>query len=135
MYIVGTFGRFASALARAGWLAVPLIAASIGGCRESSVEASGYGGNAKAGAALIQKFGCGTCHTIPGVANADGKVGPPLDGIAGRVYLAGKLRNTPDNMVTWLRDPQAVVPENAMPNMGINEEEARNIAAYLSTLQ
>jgi cytochrome c2 len=69
------------------------------------------------------------------VYKRQGKVGPPLDGIAGRVYLAGKLRNTPDNMVTWLREPQAVVPENAMPNMGINEEEARHIAAYLSTLQ
>ena len=85
--------------------------------------------------ALIQKFGCGTCHTIPGIADADGQVGPPLNAIAKRVYLAGKLRNTPDNMVRWLKDPQAVVPGNAMPNMGISQDQARDIAAYLDTLQ
>lgn len=112
-----------------------ILTLAVGGCGQSSVQAGRNGGNPKVGVALIQKFGCGTCHTIPGVADADGQVGPPLNAIARRVYLAGKLRNTPDNMVTWLKDPQAVVPGNAMPDMGVSQEQARDIAAYLYTLQ
>jgi cytochrome c1 len=37
-------------------------------------------------------------------------------------------------MVTWLRDPQEIVPGNAMPDMGLSEEQARDITAYLYTL-
>ena len=50
-------------------------------------------------------------------------------------FIAGKLNNTTDNMVRWLRFPQEVVPGNAMPDMGLNEEEARDIAAYLATIR
>ena len=105
------------------------------GCTRASVQANGFGGDSNQGAYLIQKFGCGTCHTIPGIADADGQVGPPLNAMGQRVYLAGKLRNTPDNMVRWLRDPQAVVPENVMPNMGLTKAQARDVAAYLYTLE
>lgn len=124
-------GRFIFFVVR-GMAVLPL---ALSGCGQSSVQANRNGGNPDAGVALIQKFGCGTCHTIPGIADADGQVGPPLNAIAKRVYLAGKLRNTPDNMIRWLKDPQAVVPGNAMPNMGISQDQARDIAAYLSTLQ
>ena len=61
-------------------------------------------------------------------------VGPPLDHMGRRVYIAGLLRNTPRNMVTWLRYPQRIVPGNAMPDMELSDEQARNIAAYLNTL-
>jgi cytochrome c2 len=124
-------GRFMVYIRR-GLIVFPLLA---GGCGQSAVQASRNGGNPEAGVSLIQKFGCGTCHTIPGVADADGQVGPPLNAIARRVYLAGKLRNTRDNMVRWLENPQAVVPGNAMPDMDIGHDQARDIAAYLYTLQ
>jgi cytochrome c2 len=52
-----------------------------------------------------------------------------------RVFIAGLLRNTPANMVTWLRDPQAIVPGNAMPDMGLSEEQGRDITVYLFTLE
>lgn len=52
-----------------------------------------------------------------------------------RTIIAGKLSNAPGNMVRWLRDPQAVVPGNAMPDQDLTEQEARDIAAYLYTLQ
>jgi cytochrome c2 len=52
-----------------------------------------------------------------------------------RIYIAGVLRNTPDNMIAWLRNPQAIVPGNAMPNMGLDGEQARDIAGYLYTLR
>jgi cytochrome c2 len=84
---------------------------------------------------LIGKLGCGSCHVIPGIQDADGMVGPPLDHIASRLYIAGVLRNTPANMVTWLRHPQQIVPGNAMPDLGISEADGRDIAAYLATLK
>jgi cytochrome c1 len=87
------------------------------------------------GADLIIANGCGTCHSIPGIAGARGNVGPPLDHIGTRVFIAGMLRNTPDNMVRWLKNPQAIIPGNAMPNMKLNDTQARDITAYLAELQ
>jgi cytochrome c1 len=93
------------------------------------------GGDARRGPGLMQGYGCTACHTIPGVANAQGNVGPPLTRFADRTYIAGMLRNTPANLVRWIRDPQGVVPGNAMPNMGVSDAQARDIAAYLYTLR
>jgi cytochrome c1 len=72
---------------------------------------------------------------VPGIADANGHVGPPLTQIGRRIYIAGLLRNNPDNLVAWLRDPQRIVPGNAMPDMGMSEADARAIAAYLDTLR
>ena len=93
------------------------------------------GGDPEAGRAAIRSYGCGSCHTIPGVPGADSMVGPPLTQFAYRQFIAGMLPNTPDNLITWIRTPQAVVPGNAMPNMGVTDTDARNIAAYLATLK
>jgi cytochrome c1 len=89
----------------------------------------------KRGADLIIASGCGTCHSIPGIAGARGNVGPPLDHIGTRVFIAGMLRNTPDNMVRWLKNPQAIIPGNAMPDMNLSDGQARDISAYLAGLQ
>ena len=91
-------------------------------------------GDPEQGAREIAQIGCGACHIIPGIERADGLVGPPLDHMGRRIFIAGLLRNTPDNMMTWLRNPQAVSPGNAMPDMGLDEERARDITAYLYTL-
>jgi cytochrome c2 len=87
------------------------------------------------GAKLIEANGCGSCHSIPGVNGAEGVVGPPLDNIGRRVYLAGILRNTPENMASWIQHPQAYVPGNAMPEMALTRDEAQAITAYLRTLR
>ncbi|MDQ2802824.1 MAG: c-type cytochrome [Pseudomonadota bacterium] len=92
------------------------------------------GGHPRHGAALIARSGCGFCHTIPGIADAEGHVGPPLNNIADRTIIAGVLANTPEDMIRWLQAPQSVVPGNAMPDMGLSEQDARDIAAYLYTL-
>ena len=94
-----------------------------------------FGGNVQRGADLIKDYGCGSCHQIPGVADANGLVGPPLANIGDRVYIAGMLRNTPDNLMLWLRHPQRVVPGNVMPDMGMTAPDARDIATYLYTLR
>jgi len=77
---------------------------------------------------------CAACHTVPGVPGANGAVGPSLKGIANRQIIAGKLSNNPANLVRWLMHPQQIVPGNAMPEMGLTEDQARKIAAYLYTL-
>ncbi len=112
--------------------ALGLAACSDGG--SGAIDAR-VGGSAEAGAAHIATFGCGGCHTIPGIPGARGLVGPPLNMMGRRVYVAGLLRNTPDNMVRWITDPQAIVPGNAMPDMDISAAQARDITAYLYTLR
>ncbi|HZD88573.1 MAG TPA: c-type cytochrome [Pseudolabrys sp.] len=92
-------------------------------------------GNPQMGARLIERAGCGACHLIPGIAGASGLVGPPLTHMGNRIYVAGVLRNTPSNMITWLMEPQKVVPGNAMPDMSLTRKQARDIAAYLYTLR
>ena len=92
-------------------------------------------GDPDTGRALIDAYGCGTCHTIPGVPNARAVVGPPLWGMADRAYIGGVLPNTADAMVEWLRDPPAVTPRTVMPDMNVTEEDARHIAAYLYRLR
>ncbi|GGG23948.1 hypothetical protein GCM10010964_10150 [Caldovatus sediminis] len=79
-------------------------------------------------------LGCGACHRIPGVRNARAMVGPPLDAFAQRGYVAGVLPNRPANLLAWLRNPPAINPMTAMPDLGLTEAEARDIAAYLYTL-
>ncbi len=84
--------------------------------------------------AEISAYGCGTCHTIPGVAGANGTVGPNLDRLTQQSFLAGQLANTPDNLILWIQHPQKVRPGTDMPEMGVTESAARNIAAYLYSL-
>lgn len=93
------------------------------------------GGNAENGRRLIQAWGCGSCHTVPGVPGAYGKVGPSLDQMAEQTYIAGMLNNNPDNLIRWIVDPQGVQPGNAMPNTGVSEALARDMAAYLYSLR
>ena len=92
-------------------------------------------GDPQAGRHAIEQYLCVTCHQIPDVAGANGRVGPPLRGIATRKYIAGVLPNTPENMMRWLRNPQAVDPRSAMPDLRIREKDIRDIAAYLYTLK
>ena len=94
-----------------------------------------FGGDAARGRLTISRDGCGSCHEIPGVADAHGLAGPPLDHFAQRTIVAGLLPNTPENLVRWVRQPQTIVPNNAMPDTGLSDAQARDVAAYLYTLQ
>jgi hypothetical protein len=55
--------------------------------------------------------------------------------IANRIYIAGVLQNTPDNMVRWIENPKAVNEKTVMPNLGVTPNDAGDIAGYLYTLQ
>lgn len=90
-------------------------------------------GNVHHGQRAILHYGCGGCHDIPGVAVAQGQVGPPLKGVGQRTYIAGRLRNTPDNMALWIAHPRKVDPRTAMPDLAVSDADARDITAYLYT--
>jgi cytochrome c1 len=93
------------------------------------------GGDAAAGAVVIAQKGCGSCHTIPGIRGARGLVGPPLLFFSRRTMIAGEMPNTPENLVSWIRSPQSIEAKTAMPNLGLTDAEAHNVAAYLYTLR
>jgi cytochrome c2 len=93
------------------------------------------GGDARNGPETIRRYGCNACHTISGVDGARGLVGPPLDGIGDREYLAGELPNTPQNLMKWIQHPRSVEPHTVMPEMNVTEQDSRDIAAYLYTLR
>ncbi|MBC8119689.1 MAG: c-type cytochrome [Burkholderiaceae bacterium] len=92
-------------------------------------------GEATRGRAALAQYGCNGCHRIPGITGAKVDVGPPLAGVARRQLIAGQMANTPEAMALWLRDPQRIDPLTAMPNLGVTSQDARDMAAYLATLQ
>jgi putative membrane protein len=118
----------------AGVAAAVVVMTTISGCSRSVANQPVPGGDARLGPAAIQYYGCGACHAIPGIRSAIGDVGPTLAGIADRRMIAGIVPNTPDEMVRWIVMPQSMAPGNAMPNLGVSDGQARNIAAYLYTL-
>ncbi|HEV2149866.1 MAG TPA: c-type cytochrome [Longimicrobiaceae bacterium] len=117
-------------------LAAGVLLCVVGGCIRGEGEraVAVAGGDPGRGRELVHEYACGGCHVIPGVAAASSLAGPPLTDWAERQYVAGALWNTPDNLIRWIMDPQAVEPGTAMPDLGVTEEEARHMAAYLFTL-
>ncbi|OLP57933.1 cytochrome C [Xaviernesmea oryzae] len=99
--------------------------------RQGAVAAAMTGGDPTRAPALFRRYGCGGCHTIPGIAGADGKVGGRLDGLSQQVYIAGVVPNSADALIAWIVTPQRFSPHSAMPATGVSEDEARDLAAYL----
>ena len=91
-------------------------------------------GSPERGRLALSQYACSACHTIAGVTSSYPNVGPPLTGMASRRLIAGRLANMPDNMVQWLRKPHIIKPDTAMPDMGVTEVHARDMASYLGTL-
>jgi cytochrome c1 len=123
------------AIAASGLLASVAV---LTGCTDGravpsySIAASG---DATHGRLVIEAYGCGSCHTIPGVHAANGLVGPPLLYFSRRTMIAGELPNSPENLVRWIEDPRSVEPGTAMPRLGLTDAEAHDAAAYLYTLR
>lgn len=113
-------------------------AARVDGCGFSQAQRDApaqRGPDLERGRTALSQYACAACHTIPGVTSSAPQVGPPLAGLARRSLIAGKLANTPDNMVRWLRDPRTVDPLTSMPDLEVSETDARDMAAYLATLR
>jgi cytochrome c1 len=115
-------------------LCLPLLA----GCNEGQTlrpYPTPVSGNAERGRQIIEGYGCGACHTIPGVRRANGLVGPPLIYFSRRTMIAGELPNTQENLVRWIQHPHQVEEHTAMPDLGLDENQAYDVAAYLYTLR
>jgi cytochrome c len=113
------------------------LLAAVGACAridDATHDRVVENGDASRGRLAIEAYGCGSCHSIPGIRAANGMVGPPLDHWAERRIIAGEVPNDLPRLITWLTVPQSIEPGTAMPNMGVTDGQARDIAAYLYTL-
>lgn len=120
------------------WAASAMLVAGallLGGCHERGEVRTVPGGNPEAGKLAIHFYGCGSCHSVPGVRGANGLVGPPLTRFARRSFIAGEAANTADNLIRWIQAPESIEPGTAMPNLGVTQDMARDMAAYLYTLR
>ena len=120
------------------WIAGAVLVAAVFACDRTDVRkeaAKLTGGDPDRGVEAIGRYGCASCHTIPGIAGANANVGPSLERIASRSYLAGEVQNTPDNLMRWIQHPQQIERGTLMPEMGVTDRDAHDIAAYLYTLR
>ena len=130
--------RRVEAVKLAAVLLVGCVLLLVASCQQAQIERKAEamtGGSVRRGVDAINRYGCATCHTIPGVPGATGLVGPNLQQVASRMYLAGVLQNTPDNMIRWIQHPREVDPLTAMPDLHVTDADARDIASYLYTLK
>lgn len=116
-----------------------LVTLGMGGCNVEPrpVERRQYvaGGDPDRGRAAFQRYGCTSCHVIPGVRRANSYVGPPLNAWSQRRFIAGESPNRPDVLIQFIREPQSIRPGSAMPNVGVDDRSARDMAAYLYGLK
>ena len=127
-------------MSRACRALVVAVALLLEGCNRQDAtlnhsDALAVGGDAVRGVKAIQEAGCGSCHYIPGVAGAHGMVAAPLTWFSRRTFIAGEVPNTAENLVLWIRSPQAIEPHTAMPSAGLTDQQARDVAAFLYTLR
>lgn len=112
-----------------------VVAGLICGCKQGSTGITARNGPTARGRAIIANYGCGKCHTIPGIRGANGVVGPPLQSLAQRTYIGGNFPNNPGTLTRWIMNPQAMKPKTAMPSLGLTESQSRDVVAYLETLK
>lgn len=121
-------------------IATAAILSLTPGCRSEHERAVAdarlrVGGDPERGAFLIQRYGCGGCHRIPGVVGAAGKAAPSLEHLGGEVYISGNLPNSPQNVMRWIESPHSILPETKMPELGVGPGEARDITTFLWSLR
>lgn len=127
--------RIAAVFTVSAGLLLPAFLAGCTGGQTPRPMSLATGGVPKLGRQGIAKYHCGECHTIPGISGAHGVFGPPLVAIGRRTYIAGEFPNAPGTLIQWIMHASSMKPGTAMPNLNVPEQQARDIAAYLYTLQ
>jgi cytochrome c oxidase subunit 2 len=90
---------------------------------------------ANEGRRIFETTACINCHTISGTV-ADGRFGPDLTHLMSRETIAsGAATNTPENLKTWIQDPDAIKPGSLMPAMKLGDHDLNALTAYLQTLR
>lgn len=100
-----------------------LIAPTASSANATASVGSATGSSAATPPALFTTV-CQACHSLAGTG---GKVGPALDGVANRY--------TEERMDLWLKNPQAVKPGTAMPNLGLSDKDRTELTGWLMTLK
>lgn len=119
----------------AGTLVMLLVLGGCDGGRPFAAQAADRAPAIERGRVLLAQYQCGSCHTIPGVADARGRQAGTLDAFGSRSYIAGRLPNELPVLAAWIADPRALVPTTTMPSMGASADDALAMAAYLSALE
>ena len=98
------------------------------GLDSRTIDASSLNADAAArGKQLFySKYGCHSCH-IADYKTDKGYVGPALAGVGNRLTAAWMYR--------WLKDPNTLRPGTLMPNLNVQDNEARDLTAFLATLK
>lgn len=120
------------------WAVVAAAALALGMGAWTTARVAGPSDAAQqieAGRKALEAHACGVCHHIPGVRGPQAAVGPPLTAYARRIYIAGRLPNTEEQLARWIIEPGAFIPDTAMPAVGVSEDEARAMAAFLHSLR
>ncbi len=97
-----------------------------------AIQGSELTGDSKKGEELVSSIGCFACHQIQkDVSNAEPtreslrrKQGPNLIGLG--------TKTSKEWLYQWLKNPNRYHPETRMPNLRLSDQEAIDIAAYLS---
>jgi cytochrome c oxidase subunit II len=100
--------------------------------KDTAVAAAAQGPDYAKGEKLFMTKGCMGCHSLQAVNAPKGLIGPNLANVGARSHIAaGWLANTDENLERWIREPQTVKKGVLMPNLGVTEEEAKALRAYL----
>jgi len=133
------WSRFTSGLAILGFLFIGMIGFNLvyHGTHRFPIHPHWPTGYSRPdnGRELLYSYGCGSCHVIPGVRKATGRVGPKLEGFVDQMFIAGILTNTPENLSAWLQNPEAFNDKTAMPNLDVTPKDARDMIAYLYSVR
>jgi cytochrome c len=105
------------------------------GCAKEEPVSRVVGGDPERGRLLVQQYQCAACHFIPEVQGPNGDAGPSLESMGRLSYIAGSIPNQPENMIRFLQNPPAVKPGTLMPALGITDDEARHMAAFMYSLK
>jgi mono/diheme cytochrome c family protein len=101
-----------------------LAVLALASCGSSPSTAS------KRGQDQIVYYGCGACHTIGGIRDADADVGPALTNFKHKQFVGG-LPLSRANTVRWIMNAPAIAPQTDMPDLGVTHSQAEAITTYL----
>lgn len=94
------------------------------------------GSVAERGRELFVRSGCIACHTVAGVPQARGFMGPNLTHFGTRTTFASALfPNTADYLRRWIADSRAVKPGSMMPPTAMSQDDLGAVVAYLQSLK
>jgi cytochrome c oxidase subunit 2 len=98
-------------------------------------ESAETDGAVEQGRRVFETTACVNCHTVSGTV-AVGRFGPDLTHLMSRDTIAsGAAPNTPENLRSWIQNPDSIKPGSLMPAMKLNDQDLDALIAYLETLR